>query len=68
MERYKRRKHDIIFDGWWSCRGCCAKGPGLNKRDCVNPMKNEDEFKDEDEHGHRHKIRKINADTKTVDE
>eukprot|EP00972_Heterocapsa_arctica_P088194 13003969-Heterocapsa_arctica.AAC.1 len=33
LERYRSRKHNVIFDGWWPCRGCFAKGPGLNKRD-----------------------------------
>eukprot|EP00972_Heterocapsa_arctica_P072984 10777844-Heterocapsa_arctica.AAC.1 len=63
MERYRRRKHDDIFDGWWSCKGCNARGPGLNERDCINPIENqEEEQKDEDEHGHRHNRRITNAD------
>eukprot|EP00972_Heterocapsa_arctica_P032692 4815803-Heterocapsa_arctica.AAC.1 len=27
IERYRKRKHDIIFDGWWACKGCHARGP-----------------------------------------
>eukprot|EP00972_Heterocapsa_arctica_P001280 187420-Heterocapsa_arctica.AAC.1 len=54
MERYKERKHDIIFDKWWACKGCLAKGPELNKRDCFNPTKGEDQGTDDDD-GHRHK-------------
>eukprot|EP00972_Heterocapsa_arctica_P058829 8670668-Heterocapsa_arctica.AAC.1 len=68
MERYIRRKHNAIFDGWWSGKGCNARGPGLNKRDCTNPIDNqEEETKDEDEHGHRHKIRRINKYKKFLD-
>eukprot|EP00972_Heterocapsa_arctica_P084632 12465951-Heterocapsa_arctica.AAC.1 len=55
IERYRKRKHDIIFDGWWSCKGCFAKGPYLNKRDCVNPTKKQDQYADDDD-GHKHKI------------
>eukprot|EP00972_Heterocapsa_arctica_P029637 4365902-Heterocapsa_arctica.AAC.1 len=33
MERYRKRKHTIIFDDWWACKNCYAKGPELNKRD-----------------------------------
>eukprot|EP00972_Heterocapsa_arctica_P112878 16434262-Heterocapsa_arctica.AAC.1 len=63
MERYRRRKHNIMFDGWWSCKGCKARGPGLNKRDCASTIEHqEDETKDEDEHGHIHNIRRINED------
>eukprot|EP00972_Heterocapsa_arctica_P056061 8269326-Heterocapsa_arctica.AAC.1 len=37
MNRYRKRNHDIIFDGeagkdWWMCKGCRAKGPELNKK------------------------------------
>ena len=68
MERDRRRKRNIIFDGWWSCKGCNVRGPGLNKRDCINPIENqEEETKDEDEHGHRHKRRRINEDKEIVD-
>eukprot|EP00972_Heterocapsa_arctica_P037130 5465871-Heterocapsa_arctica.AAC.1 len=63
MERYRRRKHNIIFDGWWSCKGCHARGPGFNQRDCVNPVGNaEDETKDENDYGHRLNRRKDNED------
>eukprot|EP00972_Heterocapsa_arctica_P057181 8437569-Heterocapsa_arctica.AAC.1 len=37
IERYRKRKHTIIFEGWWKCKGCHAKGPELNNRDCFNP-------------------------------
>ena len=38
MDRYRKIKHDIIFDKWWACRGCKAIGPELNKRDCTNQL------------------------------
>eukprot|EP00972_Heterocapsa_arctica_P018723 2770000-Heterocapsa_arctica.AAC.1 len=26
-QRYRRRNNDIMFDGWWACQSCLAKGP-----------------------------------------
>eukprot|EP00972_Heterocapsa_arctica_P108941 16042803-Heterocapsa_arctica.AAC.1 len=57
MQRYRTRNHDIIFDGWWACQSCLAKGPALNKRTCINPMRKR-VVEDEDDDRHRHKIRR----------
>eukprot|EP00972_Heterocapsa_arctica_P016462 2429624-Heterocapsa_arctica.AAC.1 len=27
IERYSQTNHNIIFDGWWACNGCHARGP-----------------------------------------
>eukprot|EP00972_Heterocapsa_arctica_P026565 3911508-Heterocapsa_arctica.AAC.1 len=32
IKRYRKRKHDTIFEGWWACKRCPARGPGLNKK------------------------------------
>eukprot|EP00972_Heterocapsa_arctica_P076209 11243878-Heterocapsa_arctica.AAC.1 len=32
LERYRKINHVIMFDGWWACNGCLARGPGLNTR------------------------------------
>eukprot|EP00972_Heterocapsa_arctica_P101664 14980414-Heterocapsa_arctica.AAC.1 len=32
MKRYRKRNHEIVFDKWWACKNCHAKGPELNKR------------------------------------
>eukprot|EP00972_Heterocapsa_arctica_P033926 4995668-Heterocapsa_arctica.AAC.1 len=51
MQRYRRRNHDIIFDGWWACQSCLAKGPALNKRHCINPThKHVEDAGDDDRH------------------
>eukprot|EP00972_Heterocapsa_arctica_P078653 11599121-Heterocapsa_arctica.AAC.1 len=57
MQRYRRRNHEIIFDGWRACQSCLVKGPALNKRNCINPthMHGED---DGDDDRHRHKRRR----------
>eukprot|EP00972_Heterocapsa_arctica_P084638 12466599-Heterocapsa_arctica.AAC.2 len=57
MQRYRRRNLDIVFDDWWACKNCQAKGPELNKRSCANPRHNHAE-EDDDDSGHRHNIRK----------
>eukprot|EP00972_Heterocapsa_arctica_P016349 2412464-Heterocapsa_arctica.AAC.1 len=54
-----------MFDGWWSCKGCHARGPGLNKRDCSNPMKKQDEEVD-DEDRYRHTIRRTDVDVREL--
>eukprot|EP00972_Heterocapsa_arctica_P042946 6331619-Heterocapsa_arctica.AAC.1 len=54
MQRYRRKNHDIIFDGWWACQSCLAKGPALNKRNCINPTHKHD-ADDENDDRHRHK-------------
>eukprot|EP00972_Heterocapsa_arctica_P111464 16409772-Heterocapsa_arctica.AAC.1 len=62
MERYRKRKHDIIVDEWWTCRGCKARGPESNKRDCTQPTEKQDEDTNEDgtdKHDHRNKRRKL---------
>eukprot|EP00972_Heterocapsa_arctica_P096732 14271472-Heterocapsa_arctica.AAC.1 len=61
MKRYIKKNHDIIFDEWWACKNCIAKGPELNKRSCVNPRHNHTE-EDDDDSGHRHKRRKTHAE------
>ena len=63
LERYTRKNHNIIFDGWWSCSGSHAKGSGLNKRSCTNPI---ERTSDNDEH--RDTRRRINADTDNQDD
>eukprot|EP00972_Heterocapsa_arctica_P057391 8469841-Heterocapsa_arctica.AAC.1 len=61
MQRYRRRNHDIVFDGWWACQSCLAKGPALNKRNCINPTHNHD-MNDEDDDRHKHKRRRTELD------
>eukprot|EP00972_Heterocapsa_arctica_P057692 8510526-Heterocapsa_arctica.AAC.1 len=61
MQRYRKRNHDIIFDGWWACQSCLAKGPVLNKRNCINPT-HKHVFYDEDDDRHRHKIRRTDLE------
>ncbi len=48
LERYRKIKHGIIFDGWWSCKGCRARGPELNKRNCIRPIKKQEEDMNDD--------------------
>eukprot|EP00972_Heterocapsa_arctica_P055956 8253309-Heterocapsa_arctica.AAC.1 len=56
LERYRKRRHDLIFDEWWKCNKCQAKGPELNKRDCINPQRNHTEGDDDDDDDeYRHK-------------
>eukprot|EP00972_Heterocapsa_arctica_P074057 10932152-Heterocapsa_arctica.AAC.1 len=62
MKIYKKRNHDIVVDERWACKNCHAKGPELNKRNCINPRHNHAEEND-DGTGHRHKRRKPEADT-----
>eukprot|EP00972_Heterocapsa_arctica_P076925 11346801-Heterocapsa_arctica.AAC.1 len=57
MQRYRRRNHDIIFDGWWACQNCLAKGLALNKNNCINPTRKHVED-DGDDDRHRHNIRR----------
>eukprot|EP00972_Heterocapsa_arctica_P010819 1586221-Heterocapsa_arctica.AAC.1 len=61
MERYRRRNHDIIFDGWWACQSCLAKGPALDKRNCINPTRKH-EGDEEDADRHRHKRRRTDPE------
>eukprot|EP00972_Heterocapsa_arctica_P056056 8268235-Heterocapsa_arctica.AAC.1 len=56
-----RRNHAIIFDEWWACLNCLAKGPQLNKRNCTNPTHKHVEADDDDDL-HRHKIRNTEAE------
>eukprot|EP00972_Heterocapsa_arctica_P101121 14905038-Heterocapsa_arctica.AAC.1 len=50
-----------MFDDWWACQNCIAKGPELNKRKCINPRHNHAE-EDDDDDRHRHKRRKAEAE------
>eukprot|EP00972_Heterocapsa_arctica_P094151 13884601-Heterocapsa_arctica.AAC.1 len=61
MKRYRKRNHEIVFDDWWACKNCHAKGPELNKRSCINPRHNKAE-EDDDDSGHRHNRRKTEAE------
>eukprot|EP00972_Heterocapsa_arctica_P106989 15761288-Heterocapsa_arctica.AAC.1 len=61
MQRYRRRNHDIIFHGWWACQSCLAKGPALNKRNCINPT-HKNVVDDEDDDRHRHKRRRTDIE------
>eukprot|EP00972_Heterocapsa_arctica_P067328 9936160-Heterocapsa_arctica.AAC.1 len=60
MQRYRRRNHDIIFDGWWAYQSCFAKGPSLNKRNCINPT-HKHVVDDEDDDSHRHQQKEDRA-------
>eukprot|EP00972_Heterocapsa_arctica_P087827 12951069-Heterocapsa_arctica.AAC.1 len=64
MQRYRRINHDIIFDDWWACQNCLAKGPALNKRNCINPMHNHVGTEDDDDR-HRHKTRKTEVEVES---
>ena len=48
------------MDGWWACRGCFARGPGLNKRNCINPLNRDEDAGDDDRH--RHKRRRTDVE------
>eukprot|EP00972_Heterocapsa_arctica_P019221 2835875-Heterocapsa_arctica.AAC.1 len=61
MQRYRRRNHDRIFDGWWACQSCLAKGPALNERNCINPTHTQD-INDEDDDRHKHKRRRTDLE------
>eukprot|EP00972_Heterocapsa_arctica_P067475 9958226-Heterocapsa_arctica.AAC.1 len=61
MQRCRRRNHDIIFDEWLACQSCFAKGPALNKKNCINPTRKHAED-DEDDDRHRHKRRKTETE------
>eukprot|EP00972_Heterocapsa_arctica_P015315 2256240-Heterocapsa_arctica.AAC.2 len=52
----------LLFDDWWACKNCKAKGPELNKRHCPNASHSQT-YKDEDDSGHKHTIRKIEEET-----
>eukprot|EP00972_Heterocapsa_arctica_P105418 15533456-Heterocapsa_arctica.AAC.1 len=61
MKRYRNNNHDSIFDEWWACQNCLAKGPELNEWKCINPRHNHaDKYDDDDRH--RHNIRKTEAE------
>eukprot|EP00972_Heterocapsa_arctica_P059469 8769356-Heterocapsa_arctica.AAC.1 len=60
MKIYRKWNHEIVFDEWWACHNCHAKGPELNKRNCIHPKHNHAE-EDDDDSGHRHKRRKSEA-------
>eukprot|EP00972_Heterocapsa_arctica_P084493 12447021-Heterocapsa_arctica.AAC.1 len=62
MQRYRRRNHAIIFDDWWACQSCLAKGPALNKRSCINPTHKHIED-DGDDDRHRHKRRRTEIES-----
>eukprot|EP00972_Heterocapsa_arctica_P054681 8058000-Heterocapsa_arctica.AAC.1 len=62
MQRYRRINHDIIFDGWWACQSCLAKGTALNKRNCINPTHKHVAAED-DNVRHRHKRRKTDVES-----
>eukprot|EP00972_Heterocapsa_arctica_P095342 14061353-Heterocapsa_arctica.AAC.1 len=53
-----------MFDGWWTCQRCLARGPGLNKSNCVNPSKCDEGAGDDDRH--RHKRRKTEVELEGV--
>eukprot|EP00972_Heterocapsa_arctica_P005581 824486-Heterocapsa_arctica.AAC.1 len=66
MKRYRTRNHDIIFDDWWACINCKAKGPLLNKINCThfNAQKiNEDP----DDSEHKHNKRKTDKEEDNAD-
>eukprot|EP00972_Heterocapsa_arctica_P058563 8638072-Heterocapsa_arctica.AAC.1 len=64
MEIFRNINHDIIFEEWWTCKNCKAKGPLLNKRNCTRFIENNPE-EDLDDSGHVHKRRtKDNNDEK----
>eukprot|EP00972_Heterocapsa_arctica_P095840 14140056-Heterocapsa_arctica.AAC.1 len=69
MQRYRRINPEIIFDGWWACQSCLAKGPALNKRNCINPTRNhlgaED---DEDKHRHNRRRTEVEVESEQVDD
>eukprot|EP00972_Heterocapsa_arctica_P041459 6113229-Heterocapsa_arctica.AAC.1 len=69
MQIYRRRNHDIMFDDWWACQSCLAKGPALNKRNCINPTRNHVGAEDDDE-GHRHNIRntEVEVESEKIDD
>eukprot|EP00972_Heterocapsa_arctica_P024657 3636920-Heterocapsa_arctica.AAC.1 len=53
LKRYRTRDHDVIFDDWWVCRNCKAKGPLLNKRNCTHfNVQKADEDPDDSEQKH----------------
>eukprot|EP00972_Heterocapsa_arctica_P078435 11566051-Heterocapsa_arctica.AAC.1 len=55
MQRHRANNHDIIFEDWWTCKNCKAKGPQLNKRTCthfISDKKRTGTYEDEDGHGH----------------
>eukprot|EP00972_Heterocapsa_arctica_P091107 13443515-Heterocapsa_arctica.AAC.1 len=60
MKRYRHINHDIIFDEWWACENCLAKGPELNTRSCINPGHNGTyEYDDDDRHRHKRRNTKV---------
>eukprot|EP00972_Heterocapsa_arctica_P000348 49754-Heterocapsa_arctica.AAC.1 len=50
-----------MFDGWWACQGCLAKGPALNKRKRINPTQKYDEDAGNCDR-HRHKRRRTDVE------
>eukprot|EP00972_Heterocapsa_arctica_P031026 4564825-Heterocapsa_arctica.AAC.1 len=50
-----------MFDDWWACQSCLAKGRALNKRNCINPTHKHAAAEDDDV-GHRHKRGKTEAE------
>eukprot|EP00972_Heterocapsa_arctica_P030958 4552302-Heterocapsa_arctica.AAC.1 len=75
LVRYKK-KHDIIFElpigategsPWWPCRGCKARGPELNKRDCTNPIKDQEDNNNQDNDDYKVKRRRITDYSQAID-
>eukprot|EP00972_Heterocapsa_arctica_P016012 2360988-Heterocapsa_arctica.AAC.1 len=62
MKRYRNINQETIFDEWWSCNNCHAKGPELNKRSCIKRSHTHAE-EDDDDSGRRHTRRKTDAET-----
>eukprot|EP00972_Heterocapsa_arctica_P096882 14292894-Heterocapsa_arctica.AAC.1 len=69
MQRYRRRNHDIIFDDWWACQNCRAKGPALNNRSCINPTHNHvGDHGDDDRHRHTRRKTEVEVECEKIDD
>eukprot|EP00972_Heterocapsa_arctica_P052519 7725954-Heterocapsa_arctica.AAC.1 len=66
MKRYRTRNHDVIFDDWWACRNCKAKGPLLNKRNCAH-FNDQKIDEDPDDSEHKHNKRKTDNEEENAD-
>eukprot|EP00972_Heterocapsa_arctica_P075949 11200479-Heterocapsa_arctica.AAC.1 len=59
MRRYTQKNHAYIFEDWWTCKNCKAKGPQLNKRKCTNHIAGKrGPGPDDDDDNKDHKIMK----------
>eukprot|EP00972_Heterocapsa_arctica_P030849 4539155-Heterocapsa_arctica.AAC.1 len=38
MKKYLEKEHEVIFDDWWACKQCKAKGPAMNKKNCPSEI------------------------------